>query len=98
MGFRGFSIVPWLIFLSFIIKEEEYYRNILINEDVSIHQKNIVPKKIKHKLDRFEKNRNEILNYNEKNSKIYFLKYEQYSCRYDSYLLIQSYVINQYIS
>lgn len=31
----GISIIPWALFLSFIINEEEYYREMLINLDNS---------------------------------------------------------------
>ena len=31
----GISIIPWPLFLSFIINEEEYYREMLINLDNS---------------------------------------------------------------
>lgn len=30
---KGISVIPWPLFLSFFIHEEEFYRNMLINLD-----------------------------------------------------------------
>ena len=83
LGYNGFSVIPWPLFLSFIINEEYNYTISLINDDKK------PPKKV---INNINKSNNIIIN-----NDVYFLKYNLYSCRYDSFFLIQSFVINLYI-
>ena len=73
------------LFLSFIINEEYYYKQFLINID-----KKPQLKYNKH-INLIDKNNIKL------NNDVYFLKYNLYSCRYDSYFLLQSFVFNPYI-
>ena len=92
LGYRGFSVVPWPIFLTFIINEENYYKNLLFETDSKFKKKdNIIYNKI------ISNNNNYIESNIINNENIIFLKYQNYSCRYDSFFLIQCYVINNYI-
>jgi len=73
----GISVIPWPLFLSFIIHEEDFYRNMLIKLD-----NQDLPKA--HK----EKNNG---NYNINiNNSISWFKNTERSCRYDSFFFLYS--------
>lgn len=98
------SVIPWPVFLSFIINEENYYKNILLNYDSTFKIKNININKIENANKNENKDSpNKIHLIDNCNNKKYylekkFLKYDFYSCRYDSYFFLQAYAINNYIN
>ena len=77
--------MPWPLFLNLIKKEEEYFRKIsneILNE---IPKKKLKPKFIKNNIDKKDFKTEE----REKNTDVFlWLKNKNYSCRYDSFLLI----------
>ena len=88
---KGVSIIPWPLYLSFIISEEDLYKNILIKNDNDIKKITI------------EANTDINLNENEDSllidkSKIKrWLYWKDLSCRYDTFLFLQLYLLNYLI-
>ena len=90
---KGSSIIPLPLYLSFNITDKEYYRNIIEKT-----QKN--PRsKLKEKENKFiDPSLIDIEEINEEKPKLnsVFLKYDHLSCQYDSYMLLQCFVFNDY--
>ena len=83
--------MPWPLFLSILLSEEEYYRNLLYNSDKL--PKQLLKTEINNTEELIEEER-VIKNYE---NEIYsFLKYSNFSCRFDSYMLIQIFIFNKY--
>ena len=83
--------MPWPLFLSILLSEEEYYRNLLYNSDKL--PKQLLKTEINNTEELIEKER-VVKNYE---NEIYsFLKYSNFSCRFDSYMLIQIFIFNKY--
>ena len=83
--------MPWPIFLSILLSEEEYYRNLLYNSDKL--PKQLLKTEINNTEELIEK---ESVVKNYENEIYSFLKYSNFSCRFDSYMLIQIIIFNKY--
>ena len=83
---RGRSIVVWPLFIMFIINDENYYNN-LITYKLKTDLKNI---------QNTEKTISYVEKSNELNNNPIWLKYNNYSCRYDTFFFyfIQLYIQN----
>ena len=83
--------MPWSLYLSILLSEEEYYRNLLYNSDKL--PKQLLKIEINNTEELMEKER-VVKNYE---NEIYsFLKYSDFICRFDSYMLIQIFIFNKY--
>ena len=84
--------ISWPLFIFFIRSEEEEYRLVNIKFDNSIEMKNINlnnTKKTNINIENSEKS--------EINIKRIWLKFNRYSCRYDSFLFIYTFLIRLYL-
>ena len=83
--------MPWSLYLSILLSEEEYYRNLLYNSDKL--PKQLLKTEINNTEELIEEER-VIKNYE---NEIYsFLKYSDFICRFDSCMLIQIFIFNKY--
>ena len=79
LGYIGFSFVPRPVFISFIIFEENYFKEYLINEDTSLKSKPNT------NIEFIDTNSSSFNNKKDETNVLYFLKYKEFSCRYESY-------------
>lgn len=96
------KLIQWPFLLSFLISQEEYYRELLIYKDakprlnvlkskILEYNNNLKKNSILDKSDKF--NNNEINLMNESHDKdILFFNYNNYSCWVDSFLFIVKYI------
>ena len=86
------SKISWPLFIYFIRNEEEEYRLENIKFDNSIEIKNInLNNSIENNI-KVENNENSEFNLKRK-----WLKFNQYSCRYDSFIFIYTFLIRLYL-
>ena len=69
LGYIGFSFVPWPVFISFIILEENYFKEYLINEDTSLKSKPNT------NIEFIDTNSSSFNNKKDETNVLYFLKY-----------------------
>ena len=81
----GISVIPWPLFLSFIIYEENFYRNKLVDLD----SKDLPIEVYDINNDNHEENINE--------NKIFWFNNINFSCRYDSFIFVFYFQICDYI-